>query len=156
MRSWTDVFLRSMYDNNIPVVIFSASGVGVDSIGLLLKHRWIDFPNISIVSNKLYRSKDGEMIWYSKPIIHSLNKKESVIWNNPEYKTLQHILSDKPHAIVIGDSLHDADMVDCRDDRTIVSIGPVSYTHLDVYKRQLWLVLILFSYFLFLGWIYLY
>ena len=123
MRSWTDVFLRSMYDNNIPVVIFSASGVGVDSIGLLLKHRWIDFPNISIVSNKLYRSEDGEMIWYSKPIIHSLNKKESVIWNNPEYKTLQHILSDKPHAIVIGDSLHDVDMVDCRDDRTIVSIG---------------------------------
>ncbi len=122
MRSGTDILLRKLYEQNIPLIIFSASGVGVDSIGLLLKHRWLDFPNISIVSNKLYRDEAGKMIGYSKPVIHSLNKKESVIWDNNEYKTLQTQIKDRPHAIVIGDGLHDAEMVDKKAWRTILSI----------------------------------
>lgn len=123
MRSGTDILLKKFYEQNIPLIIFSASGVGVDSIALLLKHRWLDFPNISIVSNKLYRDQDGTMISYSKPVIHSLNKTESVIWTNDEYQSIQTQIYDRPHAIVIGDSIHDAEMLDRKSDRTILSIG---------------------------------
>jgi HAD superfamily hydrolase (TIGR01544 family) len=122
MRSGTDLLLKKLYEQNIPLIIFSASGVGVDSIGLLLKHRWLDFANISIVSNKLYRDEYGTMIGYSKPVIHSLNKTESVIRDNAEYKNIQDQVKDRIHAIVIGDGLHDAEMVDKKSWRTILSI----------------------------------
>lgn len=122
MRPCTDILLKKLYEQNIPLVIFSASGIGVDSIGLLLKHRWLDFSNISIVSNKLYRDEDGTMTGYSKPVIHSLNKTESVIWENDEYKSLQEQVKDRIHAIVVGDGLHDAEMVDKKAWRTILSI----------------------------------
>jgi Pyrimidine 5'-nucleotidase (UMPH-1) len=52
------------------------------------------------------------MIGYSKPVIHSLNKTESVIRDNAEYKNIQDQVKDRIHAIVIGDGLHDAEMVD--------------------------------------------
>ena len=122
MRSGTDILLQKFYEYNIPVIIFSASGVGVDSIWLLLKYRWLDFPNIHILSNKLYRDEHWTMIGYSKPIIHSLNKTESVLWNNDEYKTIQDQLKNRPHAIVMWDGLHDAEMVDKKKWRTILSI----------------------------------
>ncbi len=122
MRPGTDILLKKLFKQNIPLIIFSASGVGVDSIWLLLRHRWLDFPNISIVSNKLYRDEYGTMTGYSKPVIHSLNKTESVIWDNNEYKSLQEQVKDRIHAIVIGDGLHDAEMVDKKPWRTILSI----------------------------------
>lgn len=122
MRSGTDILLKKLYEQDIPLIIFSASGVGVDSIWLLLKHRWLGFPNISIVSNKIYRDEHGTMIGYSKPVIHSLNKTESVIRDNAEYKNIQEQVKDRIHAIVIGDGLHDAKMVDKKLWRTILSI----------------------------------
>jgi hypothetical protein len=114
MRSGTDILLKKLNEQNIPLIIFSASGIDVDSIRLLLKHRGLDLPNISIVSNKLYRDATGAMIGYSKPVIRSLNKKESVIRDNDEYKALQGQIQDRPHAVVIGDGIHDAGMVDDR------------------------------------------
>jgi hypothetical protein len=32
MRSGTDILLKKLYEQDIPLIIFSASGVGVDSI----------------------------------------------------------------------------------------------------------------------------
>ena len=122
MRTGTDILLKKLFEQNIPLIIFSASGVGVDSIWLLLTHRWLNFPNISIVSNKLYRDEHCTMAGYSKPVIHSLNKTESVIRDNDEYKSLQEQVKDRIHAIIIGDGLHDAEMVDKKPWRTILSI----------------------------------
>jgi 5'-nucleotidase len=122
MRPGTDILLQRLYALHIPVIIFSASGIGYDSIGLLLKHRWLNFPNISVVSNKLYRNDQGAMIGYSKPVIHSLNKTESIIWDTEAYSDIQRSIADRSHVIVIGDALHDADMVDDRPDRTLLKI----------------------------------
>lgn len=63
------------------------------------------------------------MTGYSTPSIHSLNKTESVILEDPQYTSLQQKLTTRPHAIVIGDSIHDANMVNKKDDRTIISLG---------------------------------
>lgn len=123
MRQDTNILLEKLYNTNIPVIIFSASWIGVDSISLLLKHRWLNFPNIFIVSNKLYRNDQGKMIWYSKPVIHSLNKTESIIWANNEYKNIQDNIKNKPNAIIFWDGLHDSEMVDKKEWRTIINIG---------------------------------
>jgi Pyrimidine 5'-nucleotidase (UMPH-1) len=39
MRPGTDTLLKRCYEYDIPLIIFSASGIGVDSIKLLLQHR---------------------------------------------------------------------------------------------------------------------
>lgn len=123
MRPGTDTLLQKSHELNIPVVIFSASGIGVDSIQLLLKHWNVLLPNISIVSNKLYRWETGEMIWYSKPVIHSLNKTEAVLRENAEYKELYQTLQTKHNIIVIWDGIGDTNMVERHDDRTVLTVG---------------------------------
>lgn len=122
-RSWADALLHRALAFAMPVVVFSASGIGIDPIRLLLQHRELDQSNVHIVWNILYRDQNGRMINYSKPVIHSLNKSESTIRWDSKYTDLQKILSPKPHAIVLGDHLHDAQMVDDRDDRVVLRIG---------------------------------
>lgn len=122
-RPWTHTLLTTAKDRDIPVVIFSASGIGVDPIRILLQHRELDYPNVYIVWNILYRDDNGKMIDYNKPIIHSLNKAESTIWWDRKYTELQKILSPKPHIILLGDHLHDAQMADDRSDRVVLRIG---------------------------------
>ena len=123
MRSGTDIFLKRAEELGIPVIIFSASGIGYDSIRLLLQHRWLLLPNIHIVSNKLYRDSDGRMVGFDPNIIHSLNKTESVIRWSDEYRTIQEAIGQRPHALVIGDGIADAGMVDARDGRIVVTVG---------------------------------
>lgn len=123
MRVGTDVLLQNAYAKDIPVLIFSASGIGINAIHKLLEKRWLYLPNIYIISNEIYRDQDGYMSGYSTPTIHSLNKLESVIRDNPEYQVLQDILKPRPHAIVLWDSLGDAQMVEDRPDRTVLRIG---------------------------------
>jgi putative aminopeptidase FrvX len=48
--------------HNIPFIIFSASGIGVDSIQMLMEFRGRSTKNISLVSNTLYRDDAGQMI----------------------------------------------------------------------------------------------
>lgn len=122
MRSWTDTLLQRAHDNNIPVIIFSASGIGVNMIQLLLERWWLMSDNIQIVSNELYRDDTGRMIWYSTPVIHSLNKRESVL-REPQYAHIHHILEDRANFVVIGDGLGDADMIDSHNDRSILKVG---------------------------------
>ncbi len=123
IRSWVKELIEYTNKNNIPFIIFSASGIGVDSISYLLQYWWLLLPNIHIVSNKLYWDDDGNMIWYSKPVIHSLNKKESVIHTNKEYTTISDLIHTKSHFLLLGDGIGDAQMVDNTDTRHILKIG---------------------------------
>lgn len=123
MRSGTDTLLHEAERLGLPVVIFSASGVGYDAIKLLLQYWWLDLPNITIVSNKIYRDETGTIKDFSRPVIHSLNKKESVLRDSPEYHLLQEQLLTRPYALVIGDSIGDAGMVEEKPGRVVARIG---------------------------------
>ena len=122
-RGWTSRLLKIADELDIPVLIFSASGIWVDIIEMLLEHWKIDRSEIDIISNDIIRKEDGSIERFGEPIIHSFNKVESVIWDNPIYKPLQDKIGSRPHAIVIGDSAWDAAMVKDRDDRTVLRIG---------------------------------
>lgn len=91
-------------------------------IQLLLERRWLMLENIHIISNELYRDTSWQMIWYSTPIIHSLNKQESVL-REPQYSHIHRILDNRKNFIVIGDGLGDAGMIDEQDNRTILKVG---------------------------------
>lgn len=122
MRPWTDELLRQAHEHQIPMVIFSASGIGINAIQPLLQHRGLDYDNIHIVSNELYRDDSGRMIWYNTPPIHSLNKTESTIYDDTQYDHIKSLIADKTHVVVMWDGLWDAEMAGDQSWRTVLRV----------------------------------
>lgn len=102
---------------NIPVVIFSASGTGIDSIRFFLERHNLLFENITIISNR-FKYEDTIVSKIIPPLIHVLNKNESVLKFFPEIR-----LQDKRNIILIGDSINDIDMVLDSNHDTVIRIG---------------------------------
>ncbi len=134
MRHWVDDFLRFLNRLDIPCVVFSASEIGVDAIPLVFADWWLDDIDYTIVSNSLQRNDKGIMIGYEDPSIHPLNKTESIIGQCELFEDSRKAIADRPHAIVIGDNVHDADMVDDSDNRVIIRVG--FYNDLDDGRRE--------------------
>jgi 5'-nucleotidase len=78
-----------LHKNNIPLVIFSASGLGYESIYYTFEkiHRLYD--NIDIISNVFIWNEEGKAISVREPVIHSFNKDETVIKNFPIYEDIK-------------------------------------------------------------------
>lgn len=104
-------------EKNIPIVIFSASGTGVDSIRFFLERYTISFPNITIISNR-FEYKDNVVNTIIPPLIHTLNKNESILKFFPDTN-----LSEKRSVILVGDSINDVDMVLDSNHDTVIRIG---------------------------------
>lgn len=95
-------------EKQIPVVIFSASGVGVIPITYFLEKHGMNHGSIQIVSNRYNIGEHGEFISQIPPHIHSLNKNEYILSHFPN---IQNTILEKTHILLFGDSLHDASMV---------------------------------------------
>ena len=132
MRPWAERLIRTAQDLNIPFVIFSASSIGFDAIDLTLQSRGIDVHPEYIVANRMKRDEEWYLVWLDSPLIHSLNKTESAILLDPHYATIQDHLKSRPHAILIGDQIHDGYMLQDRDDRVLLRVG----LHNTVSKKQ--------------------
>jgi len=61
------------------LIIFSASGLGIDSLELFLHERNLKFSNISLVSNDFCWNEEGFLLEYRKPIIHTFNKEIKIL-----------------------------------------------------------------------------
>ncbi len=107
------------YKYSIPVIIFSASGIGIDSIIYLLERFNIQTPNVHVVTNR-FEYENALLIKSIQPLIHALNKNESVLAFFPEIKK---ILLSHDNIILFGDSPHDADMVDEKNHKHVVRVG---------------------------------
>jgi HAD superfamily hydrolase (TIGR01544 family) len=123
MRPGTDELLRQAHTHNIPVIIFSASGIGTNAIQPLLQQWWLGLDNIHIVSNELYRDDNWVMIGYNTPSIHSLNKTEATIYDDPQYAHIHTIIANKTYALVMWDGLWDASMVADAEWRVVYRVG---------------------------------
>jgi len=94
-------FFDTLYKNNIPLIIFSASGLGYESIYYTFEkiHRLTD--NIYIISNAFIRDETGKAIGVREPVIHSFNKDETSIKNFPIYEEIK----DKKNILLLGDGI---------------------------------------------------
>jgi 5'-nucleotidase len=109
----TDVWLRAKcpqllkltHEENIPVIILSANGLGWRSIKMFLENKELDFPNIKIISNRLVWDDNNVMVGFMKPIIHTTNKHFSLI---PE--RIRADLAAKKWCLLLGDTLEDVNM----------------------------------------------
>jgi HAD superfamily hydrolase (TIGR01544 family) len=107
--------------NNVPVIIFSASGIGYEPIKLFLERENVMSDNIRILSNQFVWNEHGNVVSIVQPTIHSMNKTGKSIIISDIYK----YVSNKKIALVIGDNIHDATMVDGLELDQVITYGIV-------------------------------
>lgn len=106
-------------DNGIPIIIFSASGTGSDSIRFFLERHAILFENVTIISNR-FEYKDDLVTAYIPPLIHALNKDEAVLGLFPE---IHKMILERKDVLLFGDSMNDVNMVLDHNHRRVVRVG---------------------------------
>lgn len=101
-------FLKWSSDHQVPLIIMSASGLGTDCIEEFIKVRADYNENIKIISNTLKWDKDGIFTGAEAPFVHSLSKNGDLIRKSNVYEKIK----DRQIALLFGDDLGDATMVD--------------------------------------------
>lgn len=117
-RAWCADFFDALNNNNIPLLILSASGLGYDSIYYCLKYENKLTDNIDIISNGFVRDENGKAIGVREPVIHSFNKDETIIKDFPIYEEIK----DRKNVLLLWDGLWDAQMANGFDYETIIKI----------------------------------
>lgn len=107
----------------IPVVIMSANGLGTESIRWHLQNNGLLSDNVRIVSNELEWDEKGYLVGYKQPIVHALNKDETVLTSLPQYEDICH----RTNIVLAGDSLHDVGMSAGIDGAKVLNIGFYNY-----------------------------
>ncbi|NCD01154.1 hypothetical protein EOL94_03625 [bacterium] len=133
-------FLDKLKENNIPLIIFSASGCG-EAIKIFLKKYNKDYNNIFYITNRFNWGENGEALSIKGEIIDVLSK--GVI-SFDELPKIYESIKNKKDIILIGDSLSDVDMAKSAKYENIFKIGFLngSYNdHGDKYEKVFDLVL---------------
>jgi len=118
-REGVEEFLDFLNKRDVPLVIMSASGCG-DAVEMFFKKIGKDYPNIHYVTNQFEWDKNGRAVAAKEPVIHSLNKDETVLSDLPEiYKQVK----KRKNVILLGDGLNDLDMVKGFEYDNLLSIG---------------------------------
>lgn len=112
-------FFDLLYGAGIPLVIMSSSGLGTDAISMFLKKQGILYDNIYIISNTLGWDKKGNFTGVKEPVIHSLNKEETMIRNFPVFKKIK----DRKNVLLLGDNIEDVGMIIGFDYKNLIKIG---------------------------------
>ena len=118
-RNGASEFLDLLYKNNIPLIIISSSGLGGDSIEMFLEKEGKRYSNIDIISNNYIWDENGNARGVKKPIIHVMNKDETVLRDYSFFENIKH----RKNVILLGDSLGDIGMIEGFDYQNLIKIG---------------------------------
>jgi len=99
-------FLSILARNNIPLFIFSATGLGISGLKYFLMKRGLWSENIILVANDFIWGADGKAVGIKEPIIHSFNKDETMLAKIG----VEEKWSKRSNVMLLGDSLGDAHM----------------------------------------------
>jgi cytosolic 5'-nucleotidase 3 len=110
-------FLR---EKDIPLVILSSAGLGVESIELFLKNKGLLYPNVYIISNSFEWDKNGKATSFKEPIIHGINKSETAI---KDFPNIFNKIKDRRNIILLGDNLSDIQMAEGFECDNLLKIG---------------------------------
>lgn len=101
-------FIKWTSENQIPLLIMSASGLGTDCIEEFIKVRGDWGENLKVISNTLIWDKDGNFTGAEAPFVHSLNKNGDLIKKSNVYENIR----DRELALLFGDDIGDSTMLD--------------------------------------------
>ncbi len=106
LRPGGQEFFYQLAKQKVPLIIFSAGGLGQDSIRIFLRKRGLLLDNVQIVANYFVWDRQGNLAGIKQPIIHVFNKDEAILKDFSFY----HQLKKRRQVILVGDSLGDAKM----------------------------------------------
>ncbi|MFC1598594.1 hypothetical protein ACFL2U_01090 [Patescibacteria group bacterium] len=112
-------FLDILKQQQIPVVIMSSSGLGNYVITRLLKKQNKMTAGVHIISNQMEFDEQGTVIGFSEPIIHVLNKDETILADFPAYEQVK----NRKNVILLGDNIEDVGMVAGFEYDNLIKIG---------------------------------
>lgn len=127
--------LDFLKEHKIPLVILSASGLGGDIIAMFLKKKGRLYDNIYIISNSYKWDNAGRAVGIKKPIIHCMNKDETMIQDFPVFR----VIKERKNVLLLGDSLGDVGMVTGFDYDNLIKVGFLNNGEekaLEEYKRN--------------------
>jgi len=107
LREGAKEFFKFCYEHKIPVVILTSCGIGGDPVRLFLQKQEALYNNIYIISNTLIWDENGKAVGFKKPIIHSMNKGETLV---KEFSVFEKI-KERKNVLLLGNSLGDTDMI---------------------------------------------
>ena len=109
LRKDFEKFVEILRKNDIPLIVFSSSGLWDESIKLVFEKFGILMDNITIISNKLKFDEKGKFIWVDdKNLLHSMNKK---LKDHLDKEDVRKLLEWKKKVLLLWDNLHDPDML---------------------------------------------
>jgi cytosolic 5'-nucleotidase 3 len=106
LRDGSKDFFESLYKRNVPIVILSAGWLWTLSIEKYLENNGCMYDNINLIGNDFVWDENGVAIDFKKPIIHSMNKDETVLKDFPIFDKIK----DRKNIILLWDSPSDVDM----------------------------------------------
>jgi len=118
LREGAEEFFGILRKYDIPLVIISSSGLG-EVISMILENEGKFYSNVYIISNSFLWDKNGNVISVKKPIIHSMNKDETVLKKFPFFKKIK----DRKNVILLGDNLEDIGMAKGFEYENLIKIG---------------------------------
>lgn len=119
LRAGAPEFFDLLNEQQIPLVILSAAGVGIDAISLYLEQAGKLLPNIHIASNQLLWGEAGQFIGVKSPIVHSFNKNYETVRNFAFYDTVK----DRKNILFLGDNVNDLQMLNGFDYDQVIKVG---------------------------------
>ncbi len=127
-------FFSILDEKKVPLLIFSAGGLGQESIRIFLRKRGLLYEKTYIVANYFIWDKFGKLVAIQEPIIHVYNKDEAILDKFPFYDEVK----KRKNVIVIGDSLGDAKMAKGMPHDEVLKIGFLNEdcnSHLNPYRK---------------------
>lgn len=112
--------VANLEQNNIPLVIMSAGGLGAEAIGAILQINGIPSNNIYVAGNRFEWDNNGQAAAVKEPIVHTLNKDEKTLRCFPEIRAA---ISGRSNVLLITDTIADATMADGADITNVLSFG---------------------------------
>jgi len=128
-------FIDFLQKHNIPLVIMSSSGLGIEPISMCFKREGKFHDNIHIISNSYEWDESGNAVAVKEPIIHGMNKDETAIRNFPAFKSIK----DRKNVLLLGDTLEDVGMVCGFDYHNLIKVGFLNENiekNLEHYKKN--------------------
>ncbi|RJO59383.1 hypothetical protein C4546_02475 [Candidatus Parcubacteria bacterium] len=119
LRKGAGDFFGLLNEKNIPLIIMSSSGLGGGAIVKFLEKEKLNLPNVEVISNQLVWDAKGRLQSVKTPIIHALNKDETILKSFPIYEKIR----SRKNVILLGDSPHDLEMVTGFDYASLLTIG---------------------------------
>ncbi len=134
LRGGVKEFADILKTQEIPLVIISASGCG-DAIPMYFQEIG-NYSNIHYIVDRFKWDESGNAVSIIPPIIHSLNKDETVI---SQYPDIFKNISNRKNVILLGDGIDDIGMVKGFDYENLLKIGFLNYDYernINKYKEN--------------------